>query len=90
MSRVYRVLIAVSWGLGLLSLVAGVVLRLAPALAQRTNVYARGGLIFSPALAGPSLSPVGPGSTRPASRPAEFRKSLRNHEFTAALIWRTG
>jgi hypothetical protein len=47
MSRVYRVLIAVSWGLGLLSLVAGIVLRVSPALTQRTNVNARGGLIFA-------------------------------------------
>lgn len=34
MLRMYRALIAVSWGLGLLSLIGGLMLKLAPTLAR--------------------------------------------------------
>ena len=47
MSRAFRVLIAVSWGLGLLNLVAGIVLKLVPTLIQRTSTTPRGSLVFA-------------------------------------------
>ncbi len=47
MSRAYRVLIGVSWGLGLLSLALGATLRLLPSLAERMNTTPRGGLILA-------------------------------------------
>ena len=68
MSRAYRGLIGVCWGLGLLSMVAGVVFKLAPTLAERTSLSARGGLIMAGVLflcalaTGEMARPGSPGS----------------------------
>ena len=47
MSRLYRILIAVCWGLGLLSMVAGAALKFAPNLSRSVNTEPRGGLVFA-------------------------------------------
>ena len=50
MVRVYRILVGTCWGLGLISLVAAVALKLQPAWAEMLNVAPRGALIFASAL----------------------------------------
>jgi hypothetical protein len=47
MSRVYRFIFEVSWGLGLLSLVVAVILKILPTLADRIRVSPRAGLILA-------------------------------------------
>ena len=47
MSRVYSSLTEVCWALGVLSLLAGVILKFVPILQQRFGVDARSGLIFA-------------------------------------------
>ncbi len=50
MSRFYRFLVSVSWALGVLSLIVGVVFRLVPALSVKTTFTPRGGIILAGAL----------------------------------------
>lgn len=50
MARIYRMLAGSCWGLGLLSLMAAVALKLIPAWAERFDMAPRGGLIFASAL----------------------------------------
>jgi hypothetical protein len=50
MAKLYRVVFQLSWALGLLSLLAAVVLRLAPSLLERTGLSPRGALGFAVAL----------------------------------------
>lgn len=50
MARIYRLVVAITWGLGLLSMLAGVILKLAPDLAARASVTPRGSLIFAAVL----------------------------------------
>jgi hypothetical protein len=50
MARVSRILFALCWGLGFLSLVLAVVLRLVPHWVARLSTTPRGGLIFAATL----------------------------------------
>lgn len=50
MVRIYRILAGSCWGLGLLSLVAAVTLKLIPTWAERLNTAPRSGLILASAL----------------------------------------
>ena len=47
MARLCRSLIRVCWGLGLFCMLAGVLIRLAPNVAQKTALESRGVLIFA-------------------------------------------
>ncbi len=47
MGRIYRSLVWVSWGLGLLSMVTGIAFKLVPALTEMTTFSPRGGLVLS-------------------------------------------
>lgn len=47
MARIYRMVFEVCWGLGVLSLLAAIVLRLAPTLALRLATSPRGGLLLA-------------------------------------------
>lgn len=47
MARIYRFLVTVFWGVGLLSILGGVVLKLVPSWAERLSTSPRGGLIFA-------------------------------------------
>ncbi|MBI1956432.1 MAG: hypothetical protein HYS38_08570 [Acidobacteria bacterium] len=50
MASLYRIIFGVSWGLGLLSLVGAVVLKVVPAWREVVNTNSHGGLIFASAL----------------------------------------
>ena len=50
MASVYRIVLGVCWGLGLLSLVAAVVVKLVPAWGEMASTTPRGGLIFASTL----------------------------------------
>ncbi len=47
MARIYRILVGVSWGLGLLSMMVGAVLKLVHGWAAAWNTSPRGGMIFA-------------------------------------------
>ena len=47
MTRIYRMIVAISWGLGVLSTLIGVALKLAPSLAERFNTTPRAGVIMA-------------------------------------------
>ena len=47
---IYRILVGACWGLGFLSLIAAVALKLMPRLTEMVNTTPRGGLIFASAL----------------------------------------
>jgi hypothetical protein len=47
MASLYRMLVGVSWGLGLLSMVLGVLLKLMPSLGERFNTSPHGGLVLA-------------------------------------------
>lgn len=47
MARLYRILVESCWGLGVLSLLVAVVLKLAPAWAEMVRAAPRGGLILA-------------------------------------------
>ena len=47
MASVYRMLVGVSWGLGLLSMVLAVLLTLAPGWGERFNTSPHGGLVLA-------------------------------------------
>ncbi len=47
MARICRLLVTLFWGLGLLSMLGGVALKLVPSLDQRISTEPRGGLIFA-------------------------------------------
>ena len=47
MPRLCQMIIKVCWGLGLVSMVIAVFLKLAPDVAKRFNIWPRGGLIFA-------------------------------------------
>jgi len=47
MSRVFQVLLSVSWGLGLLSMALGAAMKLFPALAETMRATPRGGIILA-------------------------------------------
>jgi hypothetical protein len=68
MSRVYRFLTEWCWGLGVLSIVAGVVFKLAPVLEKKTLFTARGGValagvLFLCSLASREMGRVSPPSS---------------------------
>ncbi|MFQ5818130.1 MAG: hypothetical protein ACE5H2_09295 [Terriglobia bacterium] len=50
MTYLYRILVGTCWGLGVLSLGAAMILKLAPVWAEMLNTPPRGGLIFASAL----------------------------------------
>jgi len=50
MTRIYRILFQACWGLGILSLLAGMVLKLLPAWADRLATSPRGGLALAAVL----------------------------------------
>jgi len=50
MARIYRLVFEVCWGLGVLSLLAAIVLKLAPTLVLRLGTSARGGLLLAAVL----------------------------------------
>lgn len=47
MAKVYRRLFEICWALGLLSMLAGIVLKLMTTLADRLNLTPRGALVFA-------------------------------------------
>ncbi len=47
MARIYRLLVTLFWGLGLLSMLGGVALKLVPSLVERFRTEPRGGMIFA-------------------------------------------
>ncbi len=47
MARIYRLLVTLFWGLGLLSILGGIVLKLVPSWSVRLNTAPRGGFIFA-------------------------------------------
>ncbi len=47
MARIYRILVGACWGLGVLSLVMGVAIRIFPSWAERFNTSPRGALILA-------------------------------------------
>ncbi len=47
MARLCRSLVQLSWALGLLSMLAGILFRLAPILQNKTTLSSRGGLILA-------------------------------------------
>ena len=47
MSKVYDRLLEICWGLGLISLVGSLILRIAPGLVSKLGVSPRGGLILA-------------------------------------------
>ncbi len=67
MSKVYRSLLEVCWGLGLVSLVAVVVLKLLPILQDKLGVTPRGGLILAAVLFLCVLATGEAGKTPPSS-----------------------
>jgi hypothetical protein len=50
MTRVYRIIVKACWGLGVLSLVIGVAIKLFPSWALRLDTSPRGGLVLAAAL----------------------------------------
>ena len=50
MASVYRIVVKACWGLGVLSLVLGVAIRLFPCWAARLDVSPRGGLVTAATL----------------------------------------
>ena len=50
MTKLHRVVIQLSWAIGLLSVLAAVILKLLPPLAERTETSPRGALEFAIAL----------------------------------------
>ena len=50
MARVYRIMVKACWGLGVLSLVIGVAIKLFPSWAAQFNTSARGGLVAAATL----------------------------------------
>ena len=50
MPKVYRSVVQVCWGLGLISLVGSIVLKLVPILQSKLALLPRGGLILAAAL----------------------------------------
>lgn len=50
MARIYQMLVGACWVGGLLSLLAAVILKLAPAWAQGLDFSPRGGLVFASSL----------------------------------------
>jgi hypothetical protein len=50
MGKVYRRVLEVSWGLGLISMVASLVLKLLPSLEKTLGVTTRGGIILAAVL----------------------------------------
>jgi len=50
MARIYRILFQACWGLGILSLLAGALLKLMPAWADRLATSPRGGLALAAVL----------------------------------------
>ena len=50
MARVYRIVVKACWGLGVLSLVLGVAIRLFPSWAAQLDVSPRGGLVAAATL----------------------------------------
>jgi hypothetical protein len=67
MSKVYRSVLEVCWGLGLISLVAVFVLKLLPILQRKLGVTARGGLILAAVLFLCVLATGEVGKTSPSS-----------------------
>ena len=47
MARVYRIMVKACWGLGVLSLVIGVAIKLFPSWAARLDTSPRGGLLVA-------------------------------------------
>ena len=50
MARVYRIVVKACWGLGVLSLVIGVAIKLFPCWAARLDTSPRGGLVMAATL----------------------------------------
>ena len=50
MARIYRTLFQACWGLGILSLLAGIMLKALPTLADRLGTSPRGGLALAAVL----------------------------------------
>ena len=67
MSKVYRSVLEVCWGLGLVSLVAVLVLKILPSLQLMLGVTARGGLIVAAVLFLCVLATGEAGKTPPSS-----------------------
>ena len=67
MSKVYRTVLGVSWGLGVICLVATLVLKLLPSVEKTLGVTTRGGIILAAVLFLCTLASGEAGRTPPSS-----------------------
>jgi len=67
MGKVYRTVLEVSWGLGVICLLATIVLKLLPSLEITLNVTSRGGIVMAAVLFLCALASGEAGKTPPSS-----------------------
>jgi hypothetical protein len=67
MGKVYRYVLGISWGLGVICLVATLVLKLLPSLERALGVTTRGGIILAAVLFLCALATGEAGRTPPSS-----------------------
>ncbi|MGA9055202.1 MAG: hypothetical protein WB763_01690 [Terriglobia bacterium] len=67
MGKVYRTVLGVSWGLGVICMVASLVLKLLPSLEIKLDVTPRGGIVMAAVLFLCALATGEAGRTPPSS-----------------------
>jgi uncharacterized membrane protein YgdD (TMEM256/DUF423 family) len=67
MGKVYRTVLGVSWGLGVICIVASLVLKLLPSLEIKLDVTPRGGIVMAAVLFLCALATGEAGRTPPSS-----------------------
>ena len=67
MGKVYRTVLGVSWGLGVICMVASLVLKLLPSLEIKLDVTPRGGIVMAAVLFLCALASGEAGRTPPSS-----------------------